>query len=434
MDMLIPRSVVDVCRRLQEAGFRAVVVGGAVRSLLIKILDPLAPDPKDYDVATSALPEDVVRLFPRTIPTGIAHGTVTVQMPDEPKLVEVTTFRKDGSYSDGRRPDSVEFTDDLRADLGRRDFTINAVAYDPVNKEIFDYCAGALDILAPGYIRAVGDAESRFEEDGLRMMRAARFAAQLGFEVAGPTFWAIKKKAAGVRRVSRERVRDELLKLLAGKSLREGLDCLQASGLLAEAVDRELAGSVQLPASFEAWSDIVAAVAPEHRLPAFLWPLRKYAPWRIEPILADLKLPSKIEAWAKEVLLAVPLTADAHDASVCADLTPLGARRLMVKYTAEVLDTALAIQAAEQARWCSPAPAEVMARLVAEQRERKVPLKIRDLHIDGRVLGEMGIPPGPKMGQMLAGLLERCIENPDLNDRDVLVSLALKCNAEGHLA
>ena len=175
---LVPEDVLGICRRLREKGKRGWIVGGCVRDLL------RGRPAKDWDVATDALPDEVVGMFRKVIPTGIQHGTVTVLIRGT--HYEVTTLRGEGAYTDGRRPDSVEFVDDITADLARRDFTFNAIAIDPVDGHMIDPFGGEKD-LNDHIIRAVGDANDRFAEDGLRVLRAARFAATLGCAIAPET-------------------------------------------------------------------------------------------------------------------------------------------------------------------------------------------------------------------------------------------------------
>ncbi len=200
----IPRYVCSVLRRLEDAGFEAYVVGGCVRDKL------MGRRVNDYDVCTCAKPESVMELFPGAIPTGIRHGTVTVR--SERKFIEITTFRSDGIYTDRRRPDSVRFLDNIRGDLARRDFTINAMAAD-IRGRITDPFGGANDI-ARRIIRSVARAETRLSEDALRMFRAVRFSAQLGFEIEPETERAIKNLSYRANKLSAERVRDELQKIL----------------------------------------------------------------------------------------------------------------------------------------------------------------------------------------------------------------------------
>ena len=200
----VPRSVSRILNTLSSAGFEAWAVGGCVRDSL------LGRVPGDWDITTSALPEQVKALFHRTVDTGIAHGTVTVMIGREG--YEVTTYRVDGTYSDGRHPDSVTFTPSLSEDLRRRDFTVNAMAYHP-KKGLVDLFGGLHD-LQNGVIRAVGDPNERFDEDALRILRAVRFSAQLGFTIEEETFSAIRRFAGRLTLVSAERIRTELMKLL----------------------------------------------------------------------------------------------------------------------------------------------------------------------------------------------------------------------------
>ncbi|MBR0153830.1 MAG: CCA tRNA nucleotidyltransferase, partial [Lachnospiraceae bacterium] len=202
--MLIPANAELILRSLEEAGHEAYIVGGCVRDAL------LGREPQDWDITTSALPEQVQALFRRTIDTGIQHGTVTVMFGKE--AYEVTTYRIDGEYHDGRHPDQVTFTRSLEEDLKRRDFTINAMAYNP-KRGLVDLFGGQKD-LAERVIRAVGDARERFSEDALRMLRAVRFAGQLGFAIEEGTLEGIRALAPTLAKISQERIREELTKLL----------------------------------------------------------------------------------------------------------------------------------------------------------------------------------------------------------------------------
>lgn len=216
----IPAGVARCLETLRQAGYAAHPVGGCVRDLL------LGRTPGDYDLCTAAKPEQVMVLFDRCVPTGLRHGTITVLTEDGP--VEVTTFRREESYADGRHPDGVTFDVGLTEDLARRDFTINAMALGPEG-EVIDPFGGEKD-LKTGVIRCVGDPDRRFSEDALRMLRAVRFAAQLGFAIVTDTQTAIQRNAGRVAQVSGERVKAELEKILlspapqrAGDLLRWGL-------------------------------------------------------------------------------------------------------------------------------------------------------------------------------------------------------------------
>lgn len=204
--MKVPASVNFILQTLRHAGFEAYIVGGCVRDML------MGREPHDFDVTTSALPEHVKELFPKVFETGLKHGTVTVLADGEP--VEVTTFRTEGAYSDGRHPDFVQFTTSLEEDLARRDFTMNALAWSP-ETGVKDYFGGHQDIAA-GIIRAVGSADARFKEDALRILRALRFASVLGFEIEEDTERALHDNKELLSRISSERIQVELTKLLTG--------------------------------------------------------------------------------------------------------------------------------------------------------------------------------------------------------------------------
>lgn len=224
-----------IIHRLQADGHLAYLVGGCVRDMLLGRI------PKDYDVATSARPETVLQLLPRAFGVGAHFGVVLVPDPEGEKstVTEVATFRSDGVYSDGRRPDTVVYADTPQADVERRDFTINGMLLDldryfasgNVNDAVLDFVGGQAD-LSRGLIRAIGDPLRRFDEDKLRMLRAVRFAARFGFTIERSTFAAIRVLAAGVRQVSRERVRDELTRMLTEGQAADAFRILESSGLL----------------------------------------------------------------------------------------------------------------------------------------------------------------------------------------------------------
>ncbi len=214
-----------VISRLRDHGHKAYSVGGCVRDSL------LGRPAKDWDVATSALPDQVVALFPNARVVGKEYGVCAV--PDGPqKFVEVATFRRDGGYGDGRRPDNVVFTDRPRQDVLRRDFTVNGILHDPIQDRYLDYVGGR-DDLERRVIRTIGDPAQRFDEDRLRMLRAVRFAASLGFEIEPGTLAGIRAMARGVSAVASERIRDELNRILTEGGARRGFELLESSGLLA---------------------------------------------------------------------------------------------------------------------------------------------------------------------------------------------------------
>jgi tRNA nucleotidyltransferase (CCA-adding enzyme) len=223
---LIHPLAIEVCRILKEHQHQAFIVGGCVRDLLLK------QTPKDWDITTSASPQEVLELFDKTIPTGLQHGTVTVCMGEGTENhFEVTTFRVESEYSDGRRPDEVLFVKDVTQDLARRDLTINAIAYDPISLDFVDPFGGVKD-LEDHIIRAVGDPMARFQEDGLRIMRVARFAARFGYWVEDNTFTGMQKSIKTLKKVSKERVSDELSKTLMSKHSSYAVKLLRDAGAL----------------------------------------------------------------------------------------------------------------------------------------------------------------------------------------------------------
>src|SRR5882757_4807488 len=218
---------ISIIRTLREAGYPSYLVGGCVRDVI------LGREPADYDVTTRATPEEVMSLFPETYAVGAQFGVVLVPSPDQSLTVEVATFRRDEGYSDGRRPDSVIYSQDAREDVERRDFTINGLLLDPLNDEVLDYVGGRSDIEAR-ILRTIGEPERRFTEDKLRLLRAVRFAARFGCKIEPATFSAIRKVAPQIHQVSRERVADELNKMLTEGRARQAFELLDATHLLPE--------------------------------------------------------------------------------------------------------------------------------------------------------------------------------------------------------
>ncbi|MFZ4115808.1 MAG: CCA tRNA nucleotidyltransferase [Chthoniobacterales bacterium] len=217
-------SACHVLKKLRNAGHTAYFAGGCVRDMLLGL------EPHDIDVATSALPKEIEKLFPRTVPVGAQFGVIVVlEQEDE---IQVATFRHDGTYHDGRHPTQVTFTN-AEEDAKRRDFTINGLFYDPITKEIFDYVDGQKD-LSKKIIRAIGDPQKRFEEDKLRLLRALRFATTLEFEIDSTTWKAVCQLAPQIHAVSEERIRDELQKIFLSPHRLRGFDLLDQSGLLKE--------------------------------------------------------------------------------------------------------------------------------------------------------------------------------------------------------
>src|ERR1700691_4274008 len=255
---------ISIIQTLHQQGFQAYMVGGCVRDLLLK------REPADYDIATSATPAQVMEIFPDTYAVGAQFGVVLVPLPEGQRTsggenilqkghaVEVATFRSDLGYSDGRRPDEVRFSQDHREDVARRDFTINGMLLDPVSGALLDFVGGRNDLDA-GIIRAIGDPERRFAEDKLRMLRAIRFAARFEYEIEAATLAAIQHLAPEIQVVSRERIRDELTKMLTEGHARRAFLLLDESGLLQHVLPEISAmKGVQQPPEFHPEGDVFA--------------------------------------------------------------------------------------------------------------------------------------------------------------------------------
>jgi len=259
---------ISIARTLHDQGYQAYLVGGCVRDLL------LGREPADYDIATDATPEQVMRIFPQTYAVGAQFGVVLVPMAEDSsvtsvvdqadvnhgrhrgKTVEVATFRSDIGYSDGRHPDQVRFSKDPRQDVQRRDFTINGLLLDPLKNEVLDFVGGRKDLDA-GIIRAIGEPELRFAEDKLRMLRAVRFAARFGYSIEPQTSAAIQKLAPQIHQVSRERVRDELTKMLTEGQARRAFLLLDETGLLHELLPEiEAMKGIEQPPQFHPEGDV----------------------------------------------------------------------------------------------------------------------------------------------------------------------------------
>jgi tRNA nucleotidyltransferase (CCA-adding enzyme) len=397
----VPANVREVCRVLAAAGHEAVTVGGAVRDAM------LGRDPGDWDVATSAHPDEVLSLFRHTIPTGLQHGTVTVVTGKGAHThVEVTTFRGEGAYTDARRPDHVVFGVPLVEDLARRDLTVNAMAYDPARDVIVDPFGGQAD-LAARRLRAVGNAVERFTEDGLRVMRAVRFCAQLEFDLDPETEAGIGPALPSLAKVSRERVSDELRKLLGTRSPSRGLVPAVRSKIIetilpevtsinAERVDRA-SERTRLAA-------LMLCLASPDAPPAML---DRKVQKRVAEILRALKFSNA------ELGLAADLVAVAH-----AEREPVwslpAARRLLAQLSRDKREAAVELWESASSTLLS------FARPVLGD-----PLEVGDLALTGKELMDaLAMPPGPAVGRILGMLLQQVLDDPSRNTKDQLKQAA----------
>lgn len=437
----VPEAPRAVCRVLHEAGKEAYVVGGCVRDVI------LGRAVSDWDVATSAFPDEVQRLFKKTIPTGIQHGTVTVLWKGEP--IEVTTFRGEGAYSDARRPDYVTFGVSLEEDLSRRDFTVNAMAFDPVGERLADPFGGQAD-LAARRIRAVGDPAARFREDGLRVMRAVRFVATLGFALDPATEAAIPGALPALGRVSQERVRDELLKLLGAPKPSLALEVAERTGIIGVILP-ELAEGVGVTQNkhhrYDVWTHTLATVEatpgdPIRRLGALLHDVAKprtAAPraddpeektfYRHESVGAELAdaICRRLRLSNKERERVVGVVAH-HMFWYTPEWSDGTVRRFINRVGVELLPDLFAVREGDVVgRGRGEDPESELGEL--RRRTERVlaeaqALTVGDLAVRGpdvmRVLGEK---PGPIVGEVLRALLERVIEDPSLNERERLLGM-----------
>ena len=382
----VPEAILEIARTLEKAGFEAWCVGGTLRDIL------LGHSNTDYDIATNATPDQVQRLFPRTIGVGIKYGTVGV-LDRSRQLHEVTTFRRD-VITDGRHA-VVAYGVTLDQDLARRDFTINAIAYHPLRREWRDPHDGAAD-LRRGVVRAVGDPGERFREDYLRILRALRFAARFDFQIEPATWEAARAAAPGLSRLSAERVRDEWFKGLRTAQSIERLVSLWvdvgATRAWIPELPRDAATSVRKPTS------------PGERDPVLLTALLSTAPSlvlrRLKASNAEIERVLGIERGPEE-----PVGAD--ERSVRRWLARVGT-------SADDLMSLWEYRRGRTAPWSSVA---------AEIRRRGDPLSRADLAVDGTDIQSLGLA-GPQVGRVLTELLERVLDRPELNTRDTLLRLA----------
>lgn len=388
--MKIPETFYRILSTLEQAGFEAWLVGGCVRDMLLGL------EPHDYDITTSALPEQTAALFKKTVRTGEKYGTVTVIM--DGAKAEVTTFRMESGYSDCRRPENVCFTSSIEKDLSRRDFTVNALAYHP-ERGVFDPFGGRKD-LERHLVRAVGDAPERFKEDALRILRAYRFAAQLGFKIEQGTLEAARSSAERIPNISRERIRDETQKLLLSERphvifemLRAGIGC----GVF-ESFDASVDGGRLdfTPCSAAArWAAFFAVCKASEQDAA--------------RIMNDLKFDNRTKQQVKSLLNAL--------------LLPLPDNREEIKrqariFTPEIVKTGFEITTALYGTETGSQRAEL-----ADILEKREPYCEKMLAVNGHDLEALGIPPGPGHKEIKNRLLDRVVAQPELNEKGKLLEI-----------
>jgi len=454
----VPDDVRFIVQRLRERGKRAWIVGGCVRDLL------RGSPPKDWDVATDAKPEEVKAAFPRVIDTGIAHGTVSVLVKKVP--YEVTTLRGEGAYSDGRRPDSVAFVDDIAADLARRDFTFNAIALDPLDGHVIDPFGGQRD-LTDGVLRAVGDARERFGEDGLRVLRAARFSATLGVVIHEDTFRAMSEPRSldTFKKVSLERVRDEWVKTMHAAKPSIAFDAMLKTGILAITCP-EMVESVGCEQNrhhaFDVWGHAMAcldACEPDvvlrfsallhdvgkPRSRAFSDKTNDYTFYHHESIGADMADPilTRLRFSNEERATIVSLVRH-HLICYSPEWTDAAVRRWLRRVGADLTTRLYLLGRADARGKGRPADDDIssideLERRATQLLQEGAALSTKDLALKGGdLIGALGMKPGPNIGRVLEKLLELVTDDPMKNDKQLLLEEATRIleelAAEGKLS
>lgn len=435
--MQFPNSVKDIITRLSDNGYEAYAVGGCVRDSLLELT------PKDWDVCTNAVPDEVCALFDKVLKTGVKHGTVTVLYGAD--AVEVTTFRRDGEYTDRRRPDSVSFVSELETDLSRRDFTINAMAMD-TTYAITDPFGGRED-LRNGIVRCVGEPNVRFNEDALRIIRALRFASVLGFLIEEETARSIRRKKSLLRSVSAERINRELSGLLMGKGVLAVL--LSYSDILGVIIPEILPMTGFLQHNpwhvYDVWEHSVRAVAASEqdlilRLTLLLHDCAKpdcftrdkngvghfyghpkLGAQKAERILARLRYDNTTSSRVKELI-------EMHDRRIPSDTAAI--KKMLRKIGAEQFFTLLNVKRADRLAHKQVKIKEELRELAElehmarECLEAGQAFRLCDLKVNGADLIALGIPEGKAIGETLEKLLEMVITGKSMNDRTELIDAA----------
>lgn len=434
--MSLRETAREIVRRLQEAGYSAFWVGGCVRDHL------LGREPDDYDVATSARPEEIEAVFPRTVPVGRQFGVLLVV--EGGHSIQVATFRSESDYADGRRPSRVTFSD-AEADASRRDFTINGLFFDPVNERLHDWVGGEPDLRA-GILRTIGRAEERFAEDHLRLLRAVRLAAQLGMEIEPGTFSALRALAGRIESVSAERVRDELIKLFRAPHAARGLDLLRESGLF-ERVLPELAPAIHCDQSPEFHPEgtvynhlrLILEHLPPDAHPSLPWAAllhdigkpatfskdprtgqihfyghEKVGAEMAEELLRRLRFPRK---QIEEIVVCVRCHMQFKDVRRMRKAT---LRRLLLRPT-----FALELELHRLDCLGSHGRLDLYEFLKEKAQELEERPAIRPPLVSGQDLIELGCRPGPTMGALLEEIREKQLQD-ELTDRDQALAWARK--------
>lgn len=437
----IPQDVQYVMQQLNINNYQSYLVGGCVRDMLLGKL------PKDFDICTSALPNDVVKIFDKTIPTGLQHGTVTVLINHYP--IEVTTMRKDGIYKDNRHPEFIIFTDKLEEDVMRRDFTINALALDS-EFNLYDYVGGVED-LKQRILKAVGNPDEIFTEDPLRMMRCKRLECQLEFGTEAKTGESIIKNNHLIQKISIERINDELCKILLSNNSAYGITWLYHWGLLKYIIPElcDCYGFNQhnihhYTDVFNHTMEVLNNTPPKLsvRLGALLHDIAKPKCFTLDEnnqghfykhhiIGADMtqEILKRLKFDNKTIEIVTTLVR--HHMDRYDFLRTANIKKFINRVGIENLDDLFELQIADIKGTKKPfdiSNVENLKQQVYKILNQKQPLTVKDLDINGYDLIEIGIKPSKEMGNMLNNLLEMVLENPDLNKKEILLKIVKEEN------
>ncbi|MGE4213451.1 MAG: CCA tRNA nucleotidyltransferase [Anaerotignaceae bacterium] len=389
---ILPKDVAWILKKLNENGFEGYIVGGCVRDAIMGIT------PHDWDMTTSATPQEVKAIFGHTVDTGIKHGTVTVVLNGE--NYEITTYRVEGNYEDCRHPSHVSFTRNLHEDLLRRDFTMNAIAY--CQSEGYVDIFGGIEDIDSRIIRGVGEASERFREDALRMLRAIRFSVQLDFDIEEKTKEALKENSDLIEKISAERIREELTKTITGNALNR-LPVLWETGLL-KYISSELCESVQKNSG-----RLIHQLngMEKNRAMAYAVLLQYMDNQKAKQVLKSLKFDTKTIRLAENILDNI----DVH-----IEATPAKVRKFAAKIGPEALESIYKIRLAG-------GESEVLKALETLRSVMKNGdcISVKELALTGDDLLNMGIEKGKAMGRILNELLEMVLENPLMNNKEILL-------------
>lgn len=440
MEIILPEYVKYIIDELEKEGYEAFVVGGSIRDIL------LGKEPNDYDVCTNALPDEIEKIFSdrKTVLIGKKFGTITVVMDDED--VEITTFRAEGEYFDGRKPKWIRFLSSIEEDLARRDFTINAIAYNE-NIGLVDPFGGIYD-LNNGIIRCVGDPEKRFSEDYLRILRAVRFSCQLDFDMDEETYLAGKKYIKYIDKVSMERIRNEFFKIITSSYPSKGIMLMESMGIL----------NIIIP-------ELIPTIGYDQRNPHHNKDLFEHILCVVEntPSILEVRLAALFHDIGKTSTLSIDEEGIGHfyghdkvGASMAREIlkrfncsnvliekvtilikehmtqhgkfSDKGLKRLIKRVGEDNIFNLFVLQKAD--RGCSVKDSTLDNILDMEQRTNNIlngdePYEVKHLAIDGNDLLRMGFDRGRIIGEILDYLLNKVMENPSLNKKDILERIVL---------